>query len=166
MKSQNNNLPSKVSRNSRYKLLAIIISCILVITLFACVYKPFRNELFRHRKALYAARAIENLGGRVSWNPKMEILETIMRDKALSRITDVHFYNPTFPDDDWLVLMELPQRFGLQVSGPGFTDKSLVYLREVKNMNYLVLTNTGVTRQGIADLQKTLPHIEVLSGGQ
>jgi hypothetical protein len=100
----------------------------------------------------------------VSWNPKMEILETIMRDKALSRITDVHFNNPAFPDEDWLVLMELPQRFGLQVSGPGFTDKSLVYLKEVKHMNYLVLKNTSVTDQGVADLQKSLPHLTIMYG--
>jgi len=128
------------------------------------ILRPLRSEFSRHRQAQYAAFEIQNLGGRVSWNPKMEIIETIVRDKALSRITDVHFTNPSFPDEKWLILRELPQRFGLQVEGLQFTDASLEYLKDVKLLNYLVLNKTGVTGQGVADLIKSLPHITVMYG--
>lgn len=144
-----------------FKLFAILISCVIII-LFLLLYKPVRREISRHQQALYAAEQIQFLGGKVFWNPKMEILETIVYDKALSRITDVHFTNPTFPDDNWLVLNKLPQRFGLQVSGLGFTDNSLSYLKEVPNMNYIVLRNTSVTEQGIDDIKKSLPNLDVL----
>jgi hypothetical protein len=123
-----------------------------------------QSEFSRHQQARYAALEIKNLGGSVSWNPKMEILETIFRDKALSRITDVHFTNPSFPDENWLVLKELPQRFGLQVAGPQFTDASLEYLKDVKLLSYLVLDKTSVTDQGVAGLVRSLPHITVMYG--
>ena len=74
------------------------------------------------------------------------------------------FTNPTFPDDNWLVLNELPPRFGLQVSGPGFTDNSLFYLKEVPNLDYIVLENTSVTKQGIDDIKISLPNLDVLGG--
>ena len=137
------------------------IVCILLLLLFL---RPLQSEISRHRQARQVAFEIQNLGGRVSWNPKVEIIETIVRDKALSRITDVHFTNPSFPDENWLVLKLLPQRFGLQVEGPQFTDASLEYLKDVKLLNYLVLNKTSVTDRGVADLIQSLPHITVMYG--
>ncbi|MBP7051259.1 MAG: hypothetical protein KBE65_09605 [Phycisphaerae bacterium] len=118
----------------------------------------------RHRQANDAAWTIEGLGGRVHWNPKTEVFETLYYDKALSRITDVHFINPTFPDARWLVLKELPQRFGLDVEGGRFTDSSLEYLKQVPLLEYLALNNTAVTDEGIAGLQEALPHLSVICG--
>ena len=51
----------------------------------------------KRTRAARAAEEIENLGGTVSWNP--ELIETIFRDRALSRITDVHISSPPFPDE-------------------------------------------------------------------
>ena len=152
-------------RRHRPRRFVLILLCSMVcILLLLLLRRPVQSELSRHRQAQYAAFEIKNLGGHVSWNPKMEILETIFRDRALSRITDVHFTNPSFPDENWLVLKELPQRFGLQVGGPQFTDASLEYLKDVKLLNYLVLDKTSVTDQGVAGLVKSLPHITVMYG--
>ena len=160
----NHNSPSQTPQRSILKQFMIFASCVIVIVIIALLFKPLRNELARHRQAIHAADKIKNLGGRVSWNPKMEIIETIVRDKALSRITDVRFFNPTFPDEEWLVLQEIPQRFGLQVSGSRFTDNSLEYLKEVRHLDYLVIKNTGVSDKGIADLQNSLPYLTVMYG--
>ena len=111
-----------------------------------------------------AAWHIEDLGGRVHWNPTMEILETIFRDKALSIITDVHFSHPTFSDEKWLVLKELPQPFGLHVEGVQFTDASLEYSKQVELLDYLALENTSVTDRGIAGFMEALPHVAVMYG--
>ena len=91
--------------------------------------------MWRARPADTAAsvvRKVAKLGGTVHWNP--EVHETILRDMALTRITDVRFASPRFPDDGLLELRNLPQRFGLQVSGPQFTDASLEYLKEIPNL--------------------------------
>ncbi|MGE5294689.1 MAG: hypothetical protein ACM3VT_07660 [Solirubrobacterales bacterium] len=126
--------------------------------------EPFRHELSRHKQAQDAAWKIESLGGRVQWNPRIEVLETLYYDKALSRITDVRFRNPAFGDESWLVLKELPQRFGLHVEGPQFTDASLESLKQVGMLKYLVLKNTAVTDRGIAELQDALSHVTVMRG--
>ena len=161
-----NTIPAPEDRRKRRpkKFFLIFLCSIVGILLLLLLLRPLQSELSRHRQAQQAAFEIQNLGGRVSWNPKMEIIETIVRDKALSRITDVHFTNPSFPDENWLVLKELPQRFGLQVEGPQFTDASLEYLKYVKLLNYLVLNKTSVTDQGVADLIESLPHITVMYG--
>jgi len=159
-------IPTTVDRLKRRQKKSVFIFlcsivCILLLVLFL---RPLQSELSRHRQAKQAAYEIQNLGGYVSWNPKMEIIETIIRDRALSRITDVHFANPSFPDENWLVLKLLPQRFGLHVEGPQFTDASLEYLKDVKLLNYLVLNKTSVTNQGVNDLIQSLPHITVMYG--
>jgi hypothetical protein len=156
--------PRDRRRHRPIKFVLIFLCSIVCVLLLLVLTRPLQNEFSRHRQARHVALEIQDLGGRVSWNPKMEIIETIVRDKALSRITDVHFTNPSFPDEKWLILKGLPQRFGLQVEGLQFTDASLEYLKDVKLLNYLVLNETSVTDQGVADLIKSLPHITVVYG--
>jgi len=152
-------------RRHRIILLVAVLLCAAVCTFLVLKLQgPLRRELSRHRQAEDAAWAIGSLGGRVYWNPKAEVFETLCYDKALSRITDVHFINPTFPDAQWLVLKELPQRFGLDVEGGRFTDASLEYLKQIPLLEYLALNNTGVTDAGIAALQEALPHLSVTCG--
>lgn len=152
-------------RRRRFILLAAGLLCVAVCTFLVLKFQgPLRREVTRHRQAKDAAWAIEGLGGRVHWNPKSEIIETLYYDKALSRVTDVHFINPTFPNERWLVLKELPQHFGIEVHGGQFTDASLEYLKQVPLLEYLVLNNTAVTDQGVAGLQEALPHLSVTYG--
>lgn len=152
-------------RRRRFILPAAGLLCVAVCTFLVLKFQgPLRREVTRHRQAKDAAWAIEGLGGRVHWNPKSEIIETLYYDKALSRITDVHFLNPTFPDSRWLVLKGIPQRFGLDVEGGQFTDSSLEYLKQVPLLEYLAMNNTAVTDEGIAALQEALPHLTVVCG--
>jgi hypothetical protein len=148
----------------RNNIFFIALFSIIGIVLILVLGIPLSKDVSRHQQAKHAAFMIKNLGGRVSWNPKHEILETIFRDRAFSRITDIHFTNPTFSDEKWLVLKELPQRFGLQVSGPHVTDTSLEYLKEVELLKYLVLSGTSVTDEGIASLIESLPETTVMFG--
>ncbi len=152
-------------RKRRLGFLVALLLCTTACTLLVLRLKgPFQQELSRHRRARNTAWQIEDLGGRVYWNPKMEILETLWRDRAFSRITDVRFSNPAFPDEKWLILQELPQRFGLHVAGAQFTDASLDYLKRIELLNYLVVENTSVTDQGVAGLLKARPEMTVMYG--
>jgi hypothetical protein len=135
---------------------------LFVTTLASVVLGVTWKEIDRHRRAMRAAGEISTLGGSVHWNP--EVYETLYYDQALTRITDVHFSNPSFPLERWLVLQELPQRFGLQVEGPEFGDASLKYLKHVPNLKYLVLTNTSVSEAGVFDLKRALPDVSVMYG--
>ncbi len=158
-------LHPRSKRRRRLILLAVVLLCTATCAYLALRLRgPMGRELSRHSQAKDAAWAIEGLGGRVYWNPKTEIFETLYYDKALSRITDVHFINPTFPDARWLVLKEIPQRFGLDVEGGRFTDASLEYLKQVPLLEHLALNNTAVTEEGIVALQAALPHLSVTCG--
>jgi hypothetical protein len=152
-------------RKRRIILLVAVLLCTAIGAFLVLKLRgPLGREVSRHRQAKEAAWRIEGLGGRVSWKPKSEIIETLYYDKALSRVTDVHFINPTFPNERWLVLKELPQHFGIEVHGVQFTDAGLEYLKQVPLLEYLVLNNTAVTDQGVAGLQETLPHLSVMYG--
>ena len=152
-------------RKRRLVMFGAVLLCTAICMVLVLKLKgPLGRELSRHRQAKDAAWTIEGLGGRVHWNPRTEVFETLYYDKTLSRITDVHFINPTFPDSGWLVLKELPQRFGLDVEGGQFTDASLEYLKQVPLLEYLALNNTGVTDEGIAGLQEALPNLSVICG--
>jgi hypothetical protein len=130
--------------NSNRTYIGLIVTCFAIVMLLLLTVGVFLSKgMPRHQQAKRAANLIQDLGGHVSWNP--EIIETIIRDGALSRITDVHFTNPAFPNEKWQVLNELPQHFGLQISGPQVTDASLEVLKEVKLLKYLVLSDTSVT---------------------
>ena len=141
-----------------------LIAAFVCVALFLMSAKLLYREMSRHEQARNAAFSIQALGGRLFWNPKTEIIETLVRDKALSRITDVHFTNPSFADENWMVLKQIPQRFGLQVEGLQFTDASLACLKDIELLDYLVLHGTGVTDEGVENLIKALPHITVMYG--
>jgi len=120
------------------------------------------KEAVRHIRATRAAGSIQAIGGLVHWNS--EVFETLWRDQALTRITDVFFANPSFPDERWAVLRELPQHSGLQVEGAQFTDASLSQLQSVANLRYLVLKNTGVTDEGVAQWARDRPEVHIMFG--
>ena len=145
-------------RRFRFSLRAFL----AFVTIAALVLAVVAHEAYRHATAASVAREIVNLGGTVHWNP--EVYETILRDMALTRITDVHIENPNFPDEGLLELKKLPQRFGLQVRGPQFTDKSLKYLREIPNLKYLVVSNTSTTDKGLSALKRAMPHLTIMHG--
>lgn len=147
-------------RHARNNMALIILGSIVGILLLLALGVFLNKGGGKHLQAKRAALMIQDLGGHVSWNP--ELLETIIRDGALSRITDVHFTNPTFSEEKWLVLNELPQHFGLQVKGPQVSDASLEYLKEVELLKYLVLSDTRVTNEGVAALIKSLPGVTVM----
>jgi hypothetical protein len=72
--------------------------------------------------------------------------------------------DPSFPDEGLLVLQQLPQRFGLQVSGPQFSDASLNYLKKAPNLVYLVVVDTNATDEGLSQLKRMLPHVDIMHG--
>jgi hypothetical protein len=149
-------LPSR--RRFRFSLRTLLIAT----TIAALVVGIATKEIVRHLRATNVAAKVRGLGGTVHWNS--EILETLLRDQALTRITDVHFTNPSFPSEQWVVLKDLPQRFGLQVEGKRFTDDCLDHLKEVSKLRYLVLNETGVTDAGVAQLKRNMPNLHIMFG--
>ena len=142
----------------QFKLRSLLIAMVVVGLIGAYVAR----ESVRHRQAQSVAREIAALGGSVSWN--QEVFENILHDRALTRITDVHFTNPSFPSHRWLALQRLPQSFGLQVRGAEFDDESLPYLKQIPQLKYVVLKNTTVTDQALAELKKARPELTIMIG--
>jgi hypothetical protein len=68
------------------------------------------RETYRHATAVGVASEIKSLGGTVYWNP--EVHETIIRDLALTRITDVCISNPNFPDKGFLYVETVEHGLG------------------------------------------------------
>ena len=65
-------------RRRRLIWLVVVLLCTAICTYLALRLRgPIGRELPRHRQAKDAAWAIEGLGGRVYWNPKTEVLETL-----------------------------------------------------------------------------------------
>jgi hypothetical protein len=149
---------SPASCRFRFSLRTLLIAT----TIAALVSGIATKEIVRHVRATRVAAKVRGLGGAVHWNS--EVLETLLRDQALTRITDVYFTNPSFPSEQWTVLKDLPQRFGLQVEGKQFTDDSLDHLKGVSKLRYLVLNNTGVTDAGVAELKRSLPNLRIMFG--
>jgi len=50
----------------------------------------------------------------------------------------------------------------LYLDGTDITDEGLKYLRSLKNLKELSLSNTGVTDEGCAELLKAIPDLEIL----
>ena len=148
--------------NSQRRFTFSLRTFLVFVAIAALVLAVVARETYRHATAASVAREIVRFGGTVHWNS--EVYETILRDMALTRITDVHISNPNFPDEELLQLKKLPQRFGLQVSGPQFTDTSLEYLRDVPNLKYLVVSNTSTTDEGLKALRREMPHLTIMLG--
>ena len=137
----------------RFLLFCTCVSLVLVIV---------SQDTRRHWRAQKAAWRIADLGGSVHWNP--ELHETVLRDWALTRITDVTFNNTDLTNEHREALAALPQRFGLHVHGSEFGDLSLGALKSLPNLRYLVLNDTSVTDQGVSELKSAVPGVTVMYG--
>ena len=56
----------------------------------------------------------------------------------------------------------LTQLDSLCLNHEAITDAGLVHLKELRALKRLELTNTGVTDAGVAELQKALPHCQII----
>ncbi|MEZ6103144.1 MAG: hypothetical protein R3E01_29730 [Pirellulaceae bacterium] len=100
----------------------------------------FTHRVLEYRRSIASADAITELGETVSWNP--ELLENLIKDQTVARITDVHFSNPQLSAEQWYALARLLHLFGLQIDGPTFTQAALAALVDAMHLEYLVLFNT------------------------
>lgn len=65
-------------------------------------------------------------------------------------------------DDDLVQLARLPNLDDLNLDGAPITDAGLKHLYSLKKLTRIDLSNTKITRQGLDDLEKTLPNARVL----
>ena len=135
---------------------------LLMTAIVAVLLAVFSKQTINYRQSIACAAAIAKLGGTVSWNP--EILENLVRDQTIARITDVHFRDPKLNAEDWKQLVKLPLRFGLQVVGPSFTAESLNALVGCRNLHYVVFWNESVSDQDVVTFQALRPDVEVMFG--
>ncbi len=54
-----------------------------------------------------------------------------------------------------------PNLARLVLQGPKVTDAGLSHLKGLKQLDSLLIYNTGVTEKGKADLQQTLPKLKI-----
>jgi hypothetical protein len=68
-------------------------------------------------------------------------------------------FKPT--DDDLVDLEPLAELEWLDLSGCPITDAGLKHLKGLKNLRTVILSHTGVTREGMKDLQRALPDVSI-----
>jgi hypothetical protein len=135
---------------------------LLATAVIALLLAVFTHRVVEYRRSIASADAITELGGTVSWNP--ELLENLIKDQTVARITDVHFTNPQLNAEQWHALAGLPHHFGLQIDGPTFTQASLAALVDATHLDYLVLFNTSLTETDIAEFQLKRADVDVMFG--
>ena len=136
---------------------------LLVVTaVTGCLLALVTQRVVEYRRATSSARVITRLGGSVSWNP--ELFENLIRDQTISRITDVHFSNPTLDAEQWKALSRIPHHFGLQIDGLTFTADSMRELAGIAHLDYVVLNNTMVDESAVVAFQKQRPDVAVMFG--
>lgn len=71
------------------------------------------------------------------------------------------YNNPKLTDRGVSHLVGLPKIEELNLSGTKVSDKAIVHLKELKTLKLLRLTNTGITKEGVATLEKELPKATI-----
>jgi hypothetical protein len=135
---------------------------LLATAIVAVFLAIFAKRTIEYRQSLACADAIVQVGGTVHWNP--EVVETLVRDQTIARITDVRLIDPRIDAKDWNRLLNLPMRFGLHIEGKTFTDESLEALANVRRLSYLVLTRTTVDEGDVIRFQSARPDVHVMFG--
>lgn len=142
----------------RFTLRRILIATAIVAVLLAI----FAKRIIDYRRSLACADLIVRSVGRVDWSP--EVMETLFRDLTTARITDVSFTDPRLKVDDWTQNLNLPLRFGLHIDGKTFPDESLDALVDVRQLKFLVLTNTMFDEGDVIWFQAERPDVDVMFG--
>ncbi len=136
------------SRRFRYGLRTFLV----VLTIIAIIAGYFGNQWNRARLQANAIDAIREAGGLVQQNEKKDATRVLFRseefdDKALEKIAN-H-------------LVRLPELEELDFVGTRISDKGIICLSNVSQISELYLFETKVTQQGIDELGKLLPKVEV-----
>jgi hypothetical protein len=149
---------SRPNRRFQFSLRRLLIFTAIAGVLLAIIM----HQVSVYRRSTNAAAAIMQLGGSVSWNP--ELVENLVKDQTISRITDVHFTNPKLDAQQWQTLSRLPLHFGLQIDGQTFANESLLHLVGITHLDYVVLGKTSVDEDGVIEFQRQRPDVIVMFG--
>ena len=68
---------------------------------------------------------------------------------------------PRITDAGLKHLQKLPQLMRLELEGHPITDAGLIYLHKLKRLEYVNLWKTKVLPEGIAELRKVFPKLDV-----
>jgi uncharacterized membrane protein len=100
----------------------------------------------------------------------LDLGETSTRDKDLSSVskfknlTRLHLENTQVTDEGLQYLKGLTYLEYLNLYGTKVSDKGIKHLAGLKNLKKLYLWKTEVTKEGAAELQRSLPGVEVNHG--
>jgi len=81
--------------------------------------------------------------------------------QGLTNLGDLGLSQTRVTDEGLRYLKSLTNLHDLALSGPLITDAGLVYLKDVKNLKHLILNHTQVTANGVQELRKALPRVQV-----
>ena len=80
--------------------------------------------------------------------------------EELNPLCRLQVRGPDMRDDDLRQIAQAGQLRHVYIyNAPGVTDQGLRYLQGLRNLEVLELDRTGVTREGLEDLRKALPHV-------
>ena len=143
----------------QFTLRRLLIAIALVGVLLALCVRPTID----YRKASFSAKAISRLGGTVSWDDN--VFENLWEVQNPARITDIRFYSTSdFGTDAQAAMSQLPHPFGLHLEGQTFGPDVLPELAEIRNLNYLVFSDTQVKERDVTEFQKARPDVYVMFG--
>jgi len=138
--------PSPSTPTPRRRWLQFSLRTLMVLMLvFGAGFGWFAREVQRARARREAAKTIEKLGGRVTWQPPSGgIVQT-----AVTWVGKL--FGEDFSGD--VVVVDL--------SDTQVTDAGLVHLDGTTGMWHLYLSNTRITDEGVAKLQKAFSNCSI-----
>ncbi len=139
----------------QYRLRSLFLLTLLVAIGMSWLTVTMRNQ--RQQKA--AAEEIEKAGGEV----KTEVtwLGKLLRDNSLVKVTDVQLSGESTTDAAIADLRELSQLQGLLLYNTQVTDAALVHLRDMRQLQRLGVYSEKVTDAGLVHLEG-LRQLQVL----
>ena len=81
---------------------------------------------------------------------------------ALKTPAALHFPNWRVTDKGMVHLKNLTNLQRLNLNGTKITDEGLIHLKKLANLQTLFLSRTNITDAGVADLQMALPNCKIL----
>ena len=91
-----------------------------------------------------------------------KLRELIPHLNAFSKFEVLEIWGAAITDDGLAYLRDLDRLQWLRIESPKITDKGIQHLRQIPSLRTLSLHCESVTPDALAELQRALPHLEVI----
>lgn len=150
-------------RSKKRWLIGSAIAIVIFSILLLWAITQFRDniDMINQRNA-QAEKTIQKLGGSIEWTVPGSAYFVAIYGMATELPILVSFSDPTFPPDQWLKLNDIPPYpIIMSIDGSSFNRDSLTYLKEVKALKFLIVTDTSVTQDELQQFKNARPDVDL-----